>query len=407
ALAEELKGRDWKVGMVLAGRYRELVKNSGCDVFSPLFPKRPNSKIRSDNTTAFTYIKDGSGQIIRDGLTSLWRIKAALAELMLIAKRFRPDVLIGDISLLTWILGRKANLPVVQIIRSIMYPGHSKIIWWQDPPEGMESPNIVDVFNPLLGKWKVPAIKSVDCLLQGDLYIVPSIPELEPLPDNAINTHYVGAMAYKQKFENKLPQPLLNDSKKQKVYITMGGGAGGVGSIEFFKIINTAFSDVPWITIVSSGKNFELKDIPRSSENIYYYQWVPGSEVIKCSDAVVFPGGYGTMMETIKFGVPSIIIPFHSEQESNGRRIEQNNAGCLLSSASEKNEDVLIRYKSKYGDFVSCIRRKFDLNTDIFKKTIEKVLSSEKYKNAAMKLSISSKKYMGCAAAANLIDSIL
>ncbi|MFH1460528.1 MAG: nucleotide disphospho-sugar-binding domain-containing protein [Candidatus Omnitrophota bacterium] len=387
ALADEMKKENWKVGMVLAGRYCKLVKENGYDLFSPIFPKRPSTKFSDQNTPAFTYIKDGSGQVLRDGLTSLWKIKAAVAELMLIVKKFRPNVLIGDISLLTWILGKKVNLPVVQIIRSIMYPGRSKIIWWQDPPQGMESPNIAAVFNPLLEKWKISAIKSVDYLLQGDLYLVPSIPELEPLPDNVINTHYVGAMVYKQKFKNNLPEPLLNDNQKQKVYITMGGGAGGVGNLKFFEIIHKAFSQTPWTTIVSTGKNFNPKDIPELSKNIYYSQWVPGPEVIKRSDLVIFPGGYGTMMETIKFGVPSIIVPFHSEQESNGRRIAENNAGCLLSSAEKSDRDTLIPYKCKYGKFVGCIRKEFNLKPHVLNDSAENILKNCEYKKAAMRLS--------------------
>jgi hypothetical protein len=61
-----------------------------------------------------------------------------------------------------------------------MLPGKGRIIWWEDPPTGIVSPDIHPVFDKLLRKWGLPGIDRAEELLRGDLYLVPNIPELEP-----------------------------------------------------------------------------------------------------------------------------------------------------------------------------------------------------------------------------------
>jgi hypothetical protein len=68
---------------------------------------------------------------------------------------------------------------------------------------------------------------------------------------------------------------------------------------------------------------------------MHVFSWLPGAAMVARADVVLFHGGYGTMMETIRAGVPSVLLPFHTEQEGNGRRLEQNGAAQVLAPVDD------------------------------------------------------------------------
>jgi len=407
AVAEELRSQGWKTGMVIAGQYAKVAKQNGCSVFKPFFPKRPQKKGSDTASPAYFYIKDGSMQVVRDGIADATRLRLAVYELIAIIRYFRPDVLVGDISLLTWILGQKTGIPVVQIIRSIMYPKHSKIIWWDDPPQGIVSPQVVPVINSVLDKWGIQKIGTAADLLQGDRYIVPSIPELEKLPHDIENTHFVGPLVRSMSESSELPDVFNVKHSRPIVYVTVGGGAGSVGSKKFFSLVNEVSRKANWITVVATGNKFDPKDVKNTSDNIYYYKWVPGAKVIQHSDAVVFPGGYGTMMEVIASGVPSVVVPFHSEQESNGRRLQENNVSIVLGLSSIEESNTYISSQWKYGTYTNCVRKNLDLDETRFKNAIEIVLENHEIKQSAKDLSLLSQQYRGTEHAVEIIIDVV
>ncbi len=405
ALADELSRQDWTVAMVLAGSHVRTVREAGYSVFSPWFPIRPRRT--QAEPPAYTCILDGNIQAVRDGFTHTWHLFAAVAEMMRIVHQFRPHILIGDLSLLTWILGQRAGLPVVQIVRSIMHPAGPPIIWWQEPPPGMVSPNICPVFAPLLRRWNLNPACRVQELLRGDLFLIPSIPQLEPLPDNLPDTHYIGDLVRQSTPTADLPIPWNRSGDKPVVYVTLGGGAGPVGSRRFFQTVNEGLGDIPGTVIVSTGRKFDPSSLPSAPSNLLYYQWVPGPAVIQRSDLVVFHGGYGTLMETVRYGVPSVVLPFHSEQEGNGRRLAAWSAARVLSPASTPDSMRLVRSRWAYGEFATWIQPVSPLTPEELHESVVSVLKDPHYRAGAKALSSIAASYQGATAAAELIKRLI
>jgi UDP:flavonoid glycosyltransferase YjiC (YdhE family) len=404
-LANELSRRGWQTGMLLDGSHVEVVKQSGCKVFVPWFPKMP--KPGKNSTAAYICIQDGNIQILRDGYVRAWRFWAAVTETIRIVRKFRPDILVGDFSLLTWIVGKRTGLPVVQIAQSISHPLDPRIIWWEKPPSGMVSPSIERVFNPVLEKWKIQPVHRVEELLQGDLFLIPSIPELEPLPQNVTHTHYIGALLPSQSTSTLLPQLPPESRNKRLVYVTLGGGAGPVGNSQLFVIINEALGNGPWSVIVSTGRKFDPSKLQKAPSNIAYYQWVNGPAMINHSNVVVFHGGHGTMMETVNYGVPSVVLPFHSEQEGNGRRLETYSASIVLSPASVKESMKLIRGRWTYGEYATWVQPVNTLNAEKLREAVSCVLEDPRYKEGATALKSKAEGYGGAAEGAELIIKCL
>ena len=57
------------------------------------------------------------------------------------------------------------------------------------------------------------------------------------------------------------------------------------------------------------------------AEAVMPFDWVPQLEVLPLSDALVTPGGMGSVMESVAFGVPMVVVPvFASEGRAERER---------------------------------------------------------------------------------------
>jgi UDP:flavonoid glycosyltransferase YjiC (YdhE family) len=399
-LATELARRQWIVGMVLAGRHADTVRRAGYRTLEPRFPKRPGRP--QPGSPAYTCFNDGNGQVLRDGfLSPVWLCLAA-AEALYFIRRFRPDVLVGDYSLLVGILGRHTGIPVVQIIQSIAYPGSPGIIWWQKPPDGMKSPAIGRVFSSLLRTWKLDAVDRTEDLLVGDLFLVPSIPALDPVPDSLGNVHYVGPFLYREpggvdfSEQEHLRSPL--------VFITLGGSTSSSQVRTAFQVMDQGLGHGPWSVVFTTSQRYVRTTLQSTAPNIYSYDWVPGSTLVARSDLVVFHGGHTTMMEVVHAGVPSVVLPRQSEQEANGRRLAASGAAMVLSPTDCPESMHLMRHEWKYGESATWIQPVSQLTPESLRQAVAHVLSNTSFKQSAMSLRAAVAQYGGARAAAELIE---
>ncbi len=355
----------------------------------------------SHSSPLFTEFSGLDFQALRDGFFTVSIVEDILNKYIQIVKEFKPDLLIGDTNLLVWILSQKVSIPVVQIVRYASHPATAKLFWWKKEPEGLVPPNSSLLFNPILKKMDLPPIKRAEDLLQGDLYIVPSIPELEPAPIDAKTVH-VGELTT-SRINNQIPSWFQEiDSSQPLVYVTIGGGAGPVGSKQFFNTILEAFTGQRMQVIVSTSSKFNMQDIPCPAKNIRFYNWLPGKFMISRASLVIFHGGYGTMMESVACGKPTITIPYHSEQEGNGRRLEQ--AGCGLVEKLSRDAYKRIDSKWEYGTYSFLVQKKYNLTAEELTRDVNEVLFNARYLYNAQRIQSIVKEYHGPRKTMELIE---
>ena len=416
ALAEEMNRRGWRTAFVLEGQHVDRVEAANQLV---LRPRRPLIAIvgrfagwlsrGSSRPAAYTLFSDMNFQIVRDGFHSPRVVRQRVEAELALVRRFKPDVLVGDTWPLTSLVGRLAGLPVVQIVKSVAHPAAPRLVWWQPLPAGLVSPDVRPVFNPVLSDWGLVPIERAEDLLTGDLLLVPSIPELDPLPDGVPHTRYVGALTRQDAEEGAEatgPASCFEDLPPDRplVYVTVGGGADPVRR-ELFGLFNAAFGGTAWEIVVSTSERFASQrphDVPG---NLHYHPWVPGPSVIARSRCVVFHGGYGTMMETVRYGVPSVVIPFHSEQEANGRRLEASGAAQVLSP--DPGGFRLVRQKWLQGEFTTLTQERIGLTPEQLRQAVRTVLHGLEYRKAAARLQAAAAQYAGAREAADCIASIV
>ncbi len=405
ALAQELKRRNWVPAFFLSGKYAETVKSFGYRVYGPQFPSRMRSESREN--PSYIWITDANFQVPRDGFMNPWRTWAAILEGLYAIRRLQPKVLISDFSLLPWILGRKAGLPVVQISRAIIHPNGSPICWWKDPPAGIRSPQIREVFNPVLERLGCSPIEHAEDLLRGDMYLIPSIPELEPLAEVTNDTQYVGPLINTQTINEEKLRDFNIEDDRRTLYITLGGGAGPVGNLEFFQTLIEALKSTEWRVVVSTGNKFDPDRLAAETRNIEFFSWVPGRKMINAATAVLFHGGYGTMMETVKYGVPSLIIPFHTEQEGNGRRLEHQGAGRVIGPSNSIECYELVKFRWRNGDFSTWVQPRSQLTPEELYESVRVIMERPEFKDRAMALRDIAHEYPGANGAIDTIQSLI
>ncbi|MBN2570309.1 MAG: hypothetical protein JXB42_12850, partial [Deltaproteobacteria bacterium] len=229
--------------------------------------KRVIGQVYSRKSPLFTEISSLDYQVIRDGLSDTGRIKKNIARYLHIIDTFHPDLLIGDTNLLVWILSQITHIPVVQIVRYASHPQTAHLLWWKNEPDSLVPPDSSALFNPLLHAMGLSSIKRATDLLQGDRYIVPSLPEIEPIPDDG-KTFFVGALTRSIANNNVPPWFQEIDNDRPLVYITLGGGAGPVGNTLFFATILETFADKAVQVIVSTSSKFDATDLPVAPPHI-------------------------------------------------------------------------------------------------------------------------------------------
>lgn len=352
----------------------------------------------------FTEFSSLDYQVIRDGLVSTGAIRAKLEQYRAIVAAFRPHVLVGDTNLLVGMLGHCTGVPVVQIVRYATHPKTARLIWWKDIGPELVPPCTAPVFNRISEHLRVARIEKAEDLLHGERYLVPSTPEIEPVPPDATTAH-VGALTLQATLDNQPAWMRQLDTDTPVVYITIGGGAGQVGTARFFETVLEAFRDSPLQIVVSTSVKFKNQAPGATPRNISFFDWVPGPVMIQRADLVVFHGGYGTMMEILSSGKPSLTIPYHSEQEGNGRRLQAFGCGCVRRLSLQEPRQVMRSWP--HGGYTFLVQDRYDLCADDLRQDVSALLDTEYFRGNAVSLQKKMREHGGTERALQEIEQLV
>ena len=402
ALAGELEARGWQTAFASGGQHVERLRGAGIRVFELRHPAQQAR--RTGQVPAYTCFSNMNYQLVRDGLVRPAIIRACVAEQLGVIRAFQPDLLIADTWPLASILAHLVGLPLVQVMRSVVHPSAPNLLWWKAPPEELVSPDPQPVFNPVLKSWGMAPIRRAEDLLVGDLVLVPSIPELDPLPDGLETTCYTGPLV---RNEEEAAPPWLEAMGEAGplVYVTTGGGAGLAGGEQFYRVVMDAVRGTGWQVILSTGARINPESLPSPPPNVRLEAWVPGPAVIARSRLVVYSGGYGTSMEIVGAGVPGLIIPWHSEQESNARRLEACGAARVLLPCQAAPAPIWHRWPG--GAFSTLVCPTSDLTPEALRQAIHSALDDADLQANAIRLRDLAAGYRGASRAAELIEELM
>ncbi|MET2832372.1 glycosyltransferase [Mesorhizobium shangrilense] len=123
--------------------------------------------------------------------------------------------------------------------------------------------------------------------------------------------------------EGPFEVPVFPRNKGPLVYMSFGSlGAMDVGLI---KRMLAVFDRLPARFIVNAGG---LRDAYRAvPDNVYLDAWFPQPSVVAKSDLFIHHGGNNSFCEALRFGVPSLIMPYCWDGHDNAQRAGETGVG--------------------------------------------------------------------------------
>lgn len=126
--------------------------------------------------------------------------------------------------------------------------------------------------------------------------------------------------------EGPFDVPVFPRNEGPLVYLSFGSlGAMDVGLIERMLAV---FDRLPARFVVNAGG---LRDSYRAvPDNVYLDAWFPQPSVVAKSDLFIHHGGNNSFCEALRFGVPSLIMPYCWDGHDNAQRAEETGVGRQL-----------------------------------------------------------------------------
>ena len=260
---------------------------------------------------------------------------ANISMMKLIIREVSPDISICDWMKPFDLAVRLCNIKCrVSIIRAEQIVGY-EIINKQLPKKFQTDTQIdIEKNNALLDKLKLSKIQDSREILIGDINIIPSIPELDvipqPLPMVYRNTvvEHVGPLFLDLNFSTIHIKDWINQQKnsKRKIILVTLGTVYGDTFIYYWLLNSICNLENVSILLVIPNKYYHqwiLKEFT-SQENVIITDFVNLQEVLEYIDLCIHHCGHGLALTCLLSGTPSITIPTNEyDREDNAVRLEQ------------------------------------------------------------------------------------
>ncbi|PZD95716.1 hypothetical protein DNH61_12190 [Paenibacillus sambharensis] len=255
------------------------------------------------------------------GLADYAFVRSWITSRIAMLKSLDPHLVYADLSPHTIIAARYLGIPVVSLTQACFHPAGLPLHYWSKPPRNVS--RVTPVVNRVLQELGLSPVSRMEELTAGDITVVPSIPELDPIRSEAV--HYVGPIGEELK-DNPAAREFADLSPDVVVYAGRVSDTAGDSGLRLVRMVQEAFRDrQERVAIVYSGKLplREARAMPASVIRVERFR----SDWLSRAKLYIHHGGHGSCLSSILHAVPSLIIPTHSEREYNARNLWKQ-GGC-------------------------------------------------------------------------------
>ena len=156
-------------------------------------------------------------------------------------------------------------------------------------------------------------------VFRGDATLVAELegfaPELRPFPGQQVT----GPLVWEETTGDVLKPPPAGITR---VYATIGN----TGRRELLELAARALGGAPALQLVMTSGRY-ADPPPPGALNVRSYARLRGSQVMRHSRLAIHCGGRGTTYQALAAGIPSIVVPYVSGQESTARLVTRHGVG--------------------------------------------------------------------------------
>jgi MGT family glycosyltransferase len=323
AVVQELVRRRHDVSYYLTEEFRESIQATGA-VFQPYASELANE--------------------LEAGGTETWRMPAFLVKDMhsvppQILDRVRaeqPDVIVYDF-MCAWahIVIDTLHVPAVGVRAT--YASNKQFSFLDGLRENMQNMSGMQEFIGRMKAFRVaqpgssldPQVELFKALVRVEQLNIIFMPkEFHPKAEAFDESYvFVGSSILPRHQHTDFPFDQLNN-ELPLLYISLGSVEAN--QPEFYKHCFEAFREQPWQVVLSVGKRTDLTQLGPFPANFLLSPYVPQLDILPHARVFVTHAGTNSLMESLYYGVPMVLIPQQPEQQMHARRAVELGLGVML-----------------------------------------------------------------------------
>jgi UDP:flavonoid glycosyltransferase YjiC (YdhE family) len=265
-------------------------------------------------------------------------------------QQHKADVAVIDMQPTAAIAARSLGVPVMSVADAD-FLSPSPVAWmpWLTiaPDALLPYPSCVPAFNEVLEELGLAPVRSPTELLWGDVTLVPSCRELEPLPpppNGRRAARHIGPLYWDP--PGATPELPPASGGAARVYVTVG--SGGMVTTRILQRVLDALVRPGFVVFASAG--IDPPPGVNGPSNSRRGGFTGLTRAILWSDVVITHGGYSTVIATVSLGRPQAVIPLMSEHEANGRQlVEGPGCGALIRRTRVDAQSGRLRFVDRGG----------------------------------------------------------
>ena len=277
-------------------------------------------------------------------------IEQCVRDEMHAIEAFAPDLLVTDMRLTAAVSARAARLPLVSLVNASLtrhfnpteaLAGDDKRNWkaivMSAVVQDRQMRESADLFKRVARQFKLRKLVSLADFVEGDLTLMPDLPQFCPTRRMEKGYHYVGPIIWEGD-SAEAPLPAI-DTSRQLIYATIGN----TGSPKLVEALIEIFQDETDYQLVITTGAYIVAPSYMLPPHMSVTPFIPGSHVLPHAAAVIHVGGSGTTYQAIRHGVPALIVPYNNEQRINGRLVQKLGLGQHLSPKTDLPRHLIAR----------------------------------------------------------------
>lgn len=154
----------------------------------------------------------------------------------------------------------------------------------------------------------------------------------EPQPDWPPRTEVTGFVLFDEKHPAEVDAPLRRflDAGEPPIVFTLGTSAVTVAG-DFYRASLEAVREHRWRAVMLTGADPRNRiSPPNLPDSVFVTEYASYSDLFTRAAAVVHSGGIGTIAQTLRAGVPSIVVPHAGDQPDNACRLARTGASRTI-----------------------------------------------------------------------------
>lgn len=213
-------------------------------------------------------------------------------------------------------------------------PIPAKQLWFQLLDRAIIDPVLLPELNTFRAELGLPPIRRVfHEWMHSTQMVLGLFPDwyAPPQPDWPPHTHLTGFIHFEREAKRPFPPTLHEFLETGAPPILFTPGSAMQHGAQFFQAALAACHTLGRRGLFVSAY---AEHIPQPlPDSIYYAPYLPFSQVLPRTAALVFHGGVGTMAQGLAAGVPLLVMPMSHDQPDNALRLKRLGVGDYLAPA--------------------------------------------------------------------------